>query len=161
MTGTSSSGVSAKTAAALEQAMQRLLDGAPVRTDGTLPVANLAREAGVSRATANRATLVLTRFRTHLAGLAQDESAAVPDALRERVRRLEAEIAAAKRAENQEIADLRQRVRVLAQHVQALALDNDALRRALAEQGQLRVLPGHGSTATDFVGASCDTQPER
>jgi predicted RNase H-like nuclease (RuvC/YqgF family) len=39
--------------------MQRLLDGTPQRTDGCLTKTNLAVEAGVSRATMNRATGVL------------------------------------------------------------------------------------------------------
>ena len=51
--------VSQKTEDALRVAMKRLLDGTSVHTDGRLNVANLAREAGVSRATANRATAVL------------------------------------------------------------------------------------------------------
>ena len=42
------SAVSPATAAALEEAMQRLLEGRPARTDGALTIANLAREAGVS-----------------------------------------------------------------------------------------------------------------
>lgn len=51
--------VSRTTEEALRQALARLMDGCPTRTDGRLNVANLAREAGVSRATANRATAVL------------------------------------------------------------------------------------------------------
>ncbi len=48
---------------ALSAAMDRLLEGKPVKSDGRLTIANLAREAGVSRATANRATNILTKFR--------------------------------------------------------------------------------------------------
>jgi predicted RNase H-like nuclease (RuvC/YqgF family) len=51
--------VSATTEARLRAAMQRLLDGTPQRTDGCLTKTNLAVEAGVSRATMNRATGVL------------------------------------------------------------------------------------------------------
>jgi hypothetical protein len=44
-------------------AMSRLLEGCPCRTDGRWTVTNLAIEAGVSRATANRYPMVLDRFR--------------------------------------------------------------------------------------------------
>lgn len=54
--------VKASTLAALEEAMIRLLDGKPLHTDGSLTVANLAREAEVGRATANRAKDVVMRF---------------------------------------------------------------------------------------------------
>lgn len=54
--------VSTVTALALGEAMARLLDGCPRVTDGRLTVVNLAIEAGVSRATANRASEVLEAF---------------------------------------------------------------------------------------------------
>ncbi len=57
------SALGAKSEAALRAAMARLLDGRPERTDGALTVSNLAREAGVSRATANRAADLLAEFR--------------------------------------------------------------------------------------------------
>jgi len=52
-----------KSEAALRAAMARLLDGRPEHTDRALTIANLAREAGVSRATANRAADLLAKFR--------------------------------------------------------------------------------------------------
>ncbi|MFF9638841.1 helix-turn-helix domain-containing protein [Streptomyces bacillaris] len=52
--------------AALTQAMDRLLTGEPQHSDGSLTVASLAREAGVSRATAYRATEALETFRQHV-----------------------------------------------------------------------------------------------
>lgn len=55
--------VSTATELALRAAMSRLLDGKPEQTDGRLTIANLAAEAGVSRATANRASKVLEAFR--------------------------------------------------------------------------------------------------
>ncbi|MEY9586105.1 hypothetical protein ABIA15_004926 [Sinorhizobium fredii] len=57
------SALGAKSEAALRAAMARLLDGRPERTDGALTVSNLAREAGVSRATENRAVGLLAEFR--------------------------------------------------------------------------------------------------
>jgi hypothetical protein len=51
--------VSPATEKKLRDAMQRLLTGRSKRTDGRLTKANLHIEAGVSRATMNRATAVL------------------------------------------------------------------------------------------------------
>lgn len=59
--------ISAATEQALRDAMERLLDGRPRVSDARLTVINLAREAGVSRATANRATGVLDAFRRAIA----------------------------------------------------------------------------------------------
>lgn len=55
--------VSHSTEQALRGAMNRLLTGSAVKSDGRLTVVNLAIEAGVSRATANRAAAVLAEFR--------------------------------------------------------------------------------------------------
>ena len=104
-----------KSEAALRAAMARLLDGRPERTDGALTVANLAREAGVSRATANRAVDVLAEFRAAEAR----HRRATPRALKERIRALEAELRAVRGAE---IAELRGLARTLAQHIQVLTL---------------------------------------
>ncbi|MCX4523284.1 hypothetical protein OG402_38260 [Streptomyces anulatus] len=59
MTDPQHPGVSPKAEKALLDAMERLLNGKPARTDGKLTKNNLWREAGVSRATMNRATRVL------------------------------------------------------------------------------------------------------
>lgn len=48
---------------ALRAAMMRLLEGNPQYCDGRLTISNLAREAEVSRATANRATTILAEYR--------------------------------------------------------------------------------------------------
>jgi hypothetical protein len=61
--------ISHATEEALREAMARLLVGRPVKTDGRLTVVNLAIEAGVSRATANRAVGLLADFRRAVAGL--------------------------------------------------------------------------------------------
>lgn len=52
----------------LREAMDRLLTGAPLRTDGRLIKANLYREAEVSRATMNRATAVLEEWNRRVDG---------------------------------------------------------------------------------------------
>ncbi|MFD4611356.1 hypothetical protein ACFWOT_25370 [Streptomyces sp. NPDC058440] len=54
--------VSPATEAKLRDAMARLLDGRPERTDGALTKENLAREAGVSHATVHRAETVLAAW---------------------------------------------------------------------------------------------------
>jgi len=55
--------VSAQTEAALRAALARLVEGRPTRTDGHLSAANLAREAGLARATVHRATTILTELK--------------------------------------------------------------------------------------------------
>lgn len=52
----------------LREAMHRLLDGKPTRTDGRLLKENLYKEAGVSRATMNRATTVLAEWAEAVSG---------------------------------------------------------------------------------------------
>lgn len=60
-------GVTAQTAQALRAAMQRLFAGKPQRTDGRLTKQNLWQEAGVSRATMNRAHTILEEWDLHVA----------------------------------------------------------------------------------------------
>lgn len=52
----------------LRDAMDRLLAGIPQRTDGRLIKENLYKEAGVSRATMNRAASLLAEWETKSAG---------------------------------------------------------------------------------------------
>lgn len=54
--------VSPRAEQALREAMERLFAGSPQRTDGKLTKNNLWREAGVSRATMNRASAVLAEW---------------------------------------------------------------------------------------------------
>ncbi|KMK63940.1 MULTISPECIES: hypothetical protein [Rhodobacterales] len=117
--------VSQKTEDALRAAMKRLLEGASEHTDGRLSVANLACEAGVSRATANRATAVLAEFR---AAEARFRSGSVAG-LKARIRELEAELRAARGGE---LAELRATVKTLAQQIQVLALKGEEQRRLIA-----------------------------
>lgn len=56
--------VSPATEKKLRDAMQRLLSGQPKRTDGRLTKANLHAEAGVSRATMNRADAIIADWNT-------------------------------------------------------------------------------------------------
>ncbi|MEU2798714.1 hypothetical protein [Streptomyces sp. NPDC007117] len=67
MTTPSRPPVSPQTEQALREAMERLLSGQPTRTDGKLTKNNLWREAGVSRATMNRATALLSEWDSRVA----------------------------------------------------------------------------------------------
>jgi hypothetical protein len=112
--------VNATTNAALQAAMERLLSGKPQRTDGRLTISNLATEAGVSRATANRATVMLAEFRTTVEKLNGRRFS--PRALKGRIKELEEEILEARRTETSEMKELRATAKVMAQHIQILTL---------------------------------------
>ena len=114
--------------------MQRLLEGRLARTDGALTIANLAREAGVARATANRATDILAGFRARLDPAGGED---LPATLRGKIRDLTAQVAELRRHEHHEVTDLRATVSTLAQHVQALTLENQALRNALERDARV------------------------
>ncbi|WP_244489797.1 MULTISPECIES: hypothetical protein [unclassified Rhizobium] len=132
------SALGAKSEAALRAVMARLLDGRPERTDGALTVSNLAREAGVSRVTANRAADLLAEFRAAEA----PHRRSCQSALKERVRALEAELQAVRGAET---ADLRGLVRTLAQHIQMLTLRSPSgmpLSKACSRSRPDLVTPG-------------------
>jgi hypothetical protein len=123
------------TVAALNEAMHRLLDGRAHRTDGSLTITNLAREAGVSRATANRATDILTCVCNRIAERSHTNDLDLPASLREQIQALKTELAEYKRTDRNELTELRQRVHILAQHVQALTLGDLALRHTLSDDG--------------------------
>ncbi|MET8291994.1 hypothetical protein ABZV80_43770 [Streptomyces sp. NPDC005132] len=113
--------------------------GEPHHGDGSLTVAALAREAGISGTSAYRATEALETFRQRV-----DERTSGPDVpatLRERIRELQGELREARRARHEEITDLRRSVDTLAQHVQVLTLDNGRLRAELGRQNTVTVMP--------------------
>jgi hypothetical protein len=118
--------VSAATLTSLRDAMARLLASRSEHTDGRLTVANLAREAGVCRATANRAETVLNEFRTALDNRRRAPVARSPKA---RIKELEAEVTLLRSQERQEAGQLRQAVQIMAQQVQILALGAAARMR--------------------------------
>ena len=60
-------GVSPRAAKCLREAMDRLLAGRPQRTDGRLIKDNLWKEAGLSRATMNRAVRILAEWNCRVA----------------------------------------------------------------------------------------------
>ncbi len=111
---------------ALRQAARRLLDGASLRTAGALTIQNLAREAGVGRATVYR-SVVLGEFRdavahrdTHQPGIA---------GLQNQIRELKAELAQSRRRHAEEAGELRADRSRLLQLVQVLTLERDKLLR--------------------------------
>jgi hypothetical protein len=118
--------VSAATLTSLRDAMARLLSNRPIHTDGRLTVANLAREAGVNRATANRAETVLKEFHAARGDRAHAPVAKSPKA---RIKELEAEVTLLRSQERQEAGQLRQAVQIMAQQVQILALGAAARMR--------------------------------
>jgi hypothetical protein len=130
--------VSARTQSMLRDAMGRLVAGRPRVTDGRLTVANLAREAGVGRSTANRATDVLDEFHV--------SAARVP--LR---RRPETDVAASRSRDAAEIAGLKATVTQLAQQVQRLALQSEEQRRVIVSL--------HAAIATATVGKVVPLSP--
>lgn len=69
------SSVSAKSLGKLEKAMELLLEGRPRVTDGALTKNNLFREAGVGRATMNRATDLLARWDKQVQGASHPSAA--------------------------------------------------------------------------------------
>lgn len=115
------------TEAALRAASERLLRGEPTRSDGSLTIAALAVEAGVSRASAYRHPHVLTEFRSLVAGR---EDAATPSAsLRQEVQALRATERRLRREHAREVRELRSSINVLAQQVQLLTLENQRLSK--------------------------------
>jgi hypothetical protein len=124
-------GVSPRTAKLLREAMDRLITGQPRRTDGRLIKDNLWKEAGVSRATMNRATEILADWNTRIAAC---------DGFTPREARKNDELAtlrAALAAKTRECTELARRLDAAATAIAALHHDNTLLRQELDHRGQL------------------------
>jgi len=103
-------------------------------------VSNLAKEAGVSRATANRAEAILAEF--HNRTVVLRETPEKLPGLRDQNRELEHRLAQMTSEKNQIIADLQATVTLLAQQIQALTLENERLRAGVARSiGNVTELP--------------------
>jgi chromosome segregation ATPase len=125
--------VSPATETKLRAAVQRLLNGTPQRTDGTLTKENLAREAEVSHATVHRAETILQEWNTRIDQPAT-QTAPSDDAI--------TGLRAALRDANQKITTLNGRLDALAAVTAKLYRENQALRAALDHRTQLAPLPG-------------------
>ncbi|QIZ37881.1 hypothetical protein [Saccharopolyspora sp. ASAGF58] len=127
--------VSKATETKLRDAMRRLLDGTPTRTDGALTKENLAREAGVSHATVHRAEAVLADWNTHvprpiIRTASETRRDQTIDDLRGKLREA-----------NQQITTLNGKLDALAAVTANLYRENQALRRQLGHHTRLALLP--------------------
>lgn len=120
----------------IRTAIERLLAGTPLRSDGALTVISLAAEAGVKRH-------VLTHRHTDL----KDEFYAKVRAIGrvpESERKLRDELERAKRAlhtARKRIKELEADVDNFARSVNVLSIENEQLRAAAPREGRLRLLP--------------------
>jgi len=122
----------------LRAAMDRIVAGTPIRSDGTYTVTALAAEAGVSRRTAARATGVLGDFRA-AAEAAAEAAKPVGDAEAGRLREALAEAEGKLAARNAEVRRLRADLAALACRVALLSEENAQLRGGRA--GPVVALP--------------------
>ncbi|WP_405768025.1 hypothetical protein [Streptomyces sp. NBC_01538] len=127
--------VGPKTAAALRAAMTRLFEGRPQRTDGRLTKENLYKEAEVSRATMNRAHVILAEWDTHITdngkttpGEAKRD--ATIDDLKKRLAK-----------KTQECTLLENKLKAARTAIAALFHDNEALRQQLGKGVSTTVTP--------------------
>jgi DNA-binding MurR/RpiR family transcriptional regulator len=124
----------------LREAMDRLCNGTSQRTDGQLTISNLAKEAGVSRATANRAEAVLAEF--HNRTIALQEAPEKLPGLRDQNCELARRLAQVTAEKNQIIANLQATITLLAQQIQALTQENERLRTSIIRPvGNVMELP--------------------
>lgn len=123
--------VSARTATALREAMNRLLAGQPQRTDGQLTKANLGREAGISHATLHRAKTILAEWDTGVATREPSQSEQQVHTHQEETTELRARLA----TKTTEHAELRRRLDAAATVIATLHHENIALRTQLNRQG--------------------------
>lgn len=130
-------GVSPGAAKRLRDAMDRLLAGRPQRTDGRLNKDNLWKEAGLSRATMNRAVRILAEWNRRVVecdgftpseARKNDEVATLQKKLEDKTR---------------ECTELHHRFDAAATAIAALHHDNVLLRQELNERGQLIALQVH------------------
>lgn len=115
---------------ALHAASERLLRGEPTRSDGSLTVAALAVEAGISRASAYRYPHVLAEFRDRVAD--RDEAATPSASLRQEIQALKGAERRLRQEHAREVRELRSSINLLAQQVQLLTLENQRLSEATA-----------------------------
>lgn len=123
--------ISAGAVAAIESAMIRLLCDTAAGEE--LTVSRLAMEAGLSRATVYRAPELLAQFRE---AAVIRQPIRTPSITADRIRQLEAEIAALRGRETDELRSLRTANKRMAQYIQALSLLVEEQKRQLAAKFQ-------------------------
>lgn len=132
MTNQKPSRVSPRTEQALRAAMERLLTGRPTHTDGKLTKNNLWREAGVSRATMNRATAVTAEWEARIsASPASQRDQEQTDAIAALRRQLRSSRHAQQR--------LREQLDAAATVIAALHAENIVLHETLASRSDVVV----------------------
>lgn len=127
--------VSPKTAASLRAAMTRLFEGRPQRTDGRLTKENLYKEAQVSRATMNRAHVILAEWDAHIAASGKTTPGEA---------KRDATIADLKKrltAKTQDCTLLKKKLEAAHTAIAALYHDNEALRQQLDKDASTTVAP--------------------
>jgi predicted nuclease with TOPRIM domain len=123
----------------IRDAMDRLLAGAPIRSDGKLTVKSLAEEAGVKRwFLTHKYPDLQVEFRDRIA--AQNAVPAAQQALLDRIRDLEARLRDSQERLGQAELELRRFTRI----VQVLTLENE----------QLRSGPAHGEPTVRSIGGA-------
>ncbi|MFJ6623093.1 hypothetical protein ACIQOW_36660 [Kitasatospora sp. NPDC091335] len=121
--------VTPATEKALREAMARLIEGRPRVTDGKMTKENLYREAGVSRATMNRATAVMDEWNTYTA---QQGRRTVGEARRDsEISQLQDDLC----KKTQKITELQRKLDAAATVIGALHHENKALREHIASRG--------------------------
>jgi predicted nucleic acid-binding Zn-ribbon protein len=136
--------VSAATEEKLREAMRRLLDGDPIRTNGALNKENLAREAGVSHATVHRAENVLAEWEARVS------RPSVKSPGEEQRDEQIAELKRDLRTANQAFTELQDKLDAMASVAANLYYENLQLRRQLvrSQRGKLVALPPTGDADT-------------
>ncbi|MEV4840381.1 hypothetical protein AB0K05_38155 [Nonomuraea sp. NPDC049486] len=136
-------GVTAQTADALRAAMKRLFAGQSQRTDGRLTKQNLWQEAGVSRATMNRAQTILAEWDAHVAehGTVTRGEARRDDEIADLKRKLA--------DKTRECGTLQRRLDAAATAIAALHHDNTLLREDLTAKGGT-VIPLHRPLSHEY-----------
>ena len=126
---------------ALKIAMERLLTGKTAHTDGRLTVANLAREASVSRATAYRCPDVIQAFQKEIKNRNGRQSAST--AQRSKIAALNAELAALQTRAREDRRAAEAMINAMAQRIQALTL--------LAREQERQIADLHDALSRDGV----------
>lgn len=131
--------VSSESERLLRDALERMSDP---NYRGGHGVSAWATLAGVSRSTANRAPAGLLRAVRELDGT---RGGADPGEPTEAVR-LKRDLRQERSRRHRERVDHEERMRVMAQHIRALSMENAALRASLDEEGKVRSLDGRASS---------------